>query len=168
MPSPDLLPTQVDSDNALRLLLNRAISYENAGAVIPLDLLRFGFLGSIIVIATGIIALILPGADAVRHSDFFLVLGGLAANVTTLMKALALPAILFGTCLLGVDIYLMKVRTPESSRFIVIAQAAMGGAGGAICTTFLALLVLNFFIWIVIAILCMSMFFMAIIALSNT
>lgn len=148
MSSPDLLPVPTGDDNALRSLLNRAVPYEKAGAVIPFDLIRFGLLGSIVVICTGLLALIMPSAESVRDGGFYLVLGGLAAEVTSLMKALAVPGILFGTCLLGLDIYLMKVRTSERSRSVVAAQAAMGGASGTVCTVFLALFVLNLAIWI--------------------
>jgi hypothetical protein len=149
----DLLPAATDDDNALRSLLNHAVSYEKAGAVIPFDLMRFGLLGSVVVIGTGLLALILPDADSVRHSGFYLVLGGLAADTTFMMKALAIPAIFFGMCLLALDVYLMNVRTSDRSRSIVVAQAAMGGAGGAICTVFLALAVLNLVIWITLIVL---------------
>lgn len=155
MSSPGLLPGTPEDDNALRSMLSRVTSHEGAGAAIPFDLLRFGLVGSIVVVATGLLALILPGADSVRHSDFYLVLGGLAADITLLVKALAIPAIIAGVSLLVLDIYLMQARTSARSRPIIVAQAAMGGTGGVICTALLALLVLNLVIWITLIMLCL-------------
>ena len=145
----DYLPAPTEGD-ALASLLKRAVRYEKAGGVIPLSLMQFGLLGSIVVIMTGLLALVLPGPASISHGGFFLVFGGIAASLDSVLGALAVPAILSGIALLGLDIYLMKVRTSEHSRHVVVAQAAAGAASGAIGSLFLALLLLNLVIWIVI------------------
>jgi hypothetical protein len=136
-------------DDALQSLLRRIGSYGKT-AVIPYDLLQFGLYGSVVVIATGLFALILPGAASIRQSDFYLILGGTTASVVALMRALAIPAIISGGCLLLLDACLMQVRTSARWRSVVVAQAAIGGLSGVICTVFLALVILNLFIWIVL------------------
>jgi hypothetical protein len=145
----DLVPAP-DDDSALASLLRGAIPYERAGAVVPRELLQFGLYGSAIVIITGLLALTLPGADAIRHSGFYLVLGSVLANLDSLMGALAGPAIIFGGALLIVDAYLMQVRTSAKWRSVVVIQAGVGGAGGIMATLFLALIILNLAIWIAI------------------
>jgi uncharacterized membrane protein len=149
MPSTDLLSGSGD-DNALKSFLDRVVPYEKAGAIVPNDLLQFGFFGSIIVIVTGLLASAFPDPASIRDGGFYLVLGDTAASVTALMKALAIPAIVAGGSLLVVDAFLMKVRTSAHWRSVIVAQAAVGGAAGAICTGFLALLILNLVLWIII------------------
>jgi len=154
----DLLPARIEDDNALRSLLNRVVDHDEAGSVIGLDLLVFGFLGSLVVIFTALVALILPEPESIRQSSFYLVLGGAVASLTGLMKALAIPALIAGVSLLVLDLFLMKVRTSEHSRSVIVIQAAMGGTGGALCTIFLALALLNLVLWIIIV----TLFLMAI------
>lgn len=136
-------------DDALQSLLRRIGDYGKT-AVIPYDLLQFGLYGSVVVIVTGLFALILPGAASIRHSHFYLVLGSETASVVSLMRALAIPAIISGGCLLLLDACLMQVHTSARWRSMVVIQAAAGGVGGVICTIFLALVILNLAIWIVI------------------
>ena len=82
MASTDLVPQRPEDDgSALGGFLSGSIIYEKAGAVIPRDLLQFGFLGSIVVIVTGILALIVPSPESIRSGDFYLVLGGTAADI---------------------------------------------------------------------------------------
>ena len=154
MSSTDLTPASdnavPDDGSALRALLDHAIPYEKAGAVIPHDLLQFGLLGSGIVIATGLLALTLPDSAAIRHSDFYLVLGSLTASLDTVMGRAASPALICGGILLVLDACLMQVRTSSAWRYTVVAQAIAGGIGGAFCTVFLALIILNLAIWIAI------------------
>jgi hypothetical protein len=56
---------------------------------------------------------------------------------------LAVPAILCGLALLGLDLYLMEGRRSEHWRGAVVAQAAAGGVGGFVGVAFLALMLLN-------------------------
>jgi hypothetical protein len=156
MSSKELVPTPADSNgSALSQFLSRTIDYNKAGAVIPRDLLSFGLLGSIVVIATGLLALVFPGPGAVRHGGFFLVLGTQAAGLDSLMHAIAIPAILCGLALLALDLYLMRVPTSQQWRSAVVAQAAGGGLGAALSALFLALVLLNLVIWVV-AIVCVA------------
>jgi hypothetical protein len=157
--STDLVPRADDDDgpSALADFLGRTTIYETAGAVIPFDLLRFGLLGSVAVIATGLLALVFPSAEAIRGGDFFLVLGDEAAGIAALLRALAGPAIVVGLGLLVLDLYLLRTPTSERWRTAVVAQAAAGGIGGALGTLFVALLVLNLAIWIALGILLLAM-----------
>ena len=148
-----------DGDDALQSLLSRITSHEKAGAVMPVDLVEFGFFGSLIVIVTGLLALILPSATAIHHSHLFLVFGSTTASLDSFMSAAAIPAMLCGTALLLLDIYLMHARTSAPWRSAVVAQAAAGGVAGAICSLFLALLVLNLAIYLVIGMLILAALF---------
>jgi hypothetical protein len=136
-----------DDGSALKSLLSRAIPYEKAGAVIPNDLMQLGLFGSSIIIAAGLMALILPSSAAIQHSSFYLILGGLTANLDSLMGHAASPALICGGTLLVFDAGLMLFRTSAPWRYAVVAQAAVGGVGGAFCTFFLVLIVLNLIIW---------------------
>ena len=140
--------TPSDDESALTSLLRRAVPYEKAGAVIPRDLLAFGLFGSSIIIATGLFALLLPDAAAIRHSGFYLLLGGFTANLDSLMGHAVSPALICGGTLLVLDACLMQVRTSERWRYVIVAQAAAGGIGGAFATVFLALVVLNLVVWL--------------------
>jgi hypothetical protein len=148
--STDVIPAPASFEpggSALKSLLNRAIPYEKAGAVIPHDLMQFGLFGSSIVIVAGLMALMLPSSAAIEHSSFYLLLGGLTANLDSLMGRAASAALICGGALLVLDAGLMLIRTSEPWRYAVIAQAAVGGVGGAFCTFFILLVVLNLVIW---------------------
>lgn len=136
-------------DDALQSLLERMGPYGKT-ALIPYDLLQFGIYGSAIVIITGLFALTLPSAAAIRHSDFYLILGDVTAGLDSFMGTVAAPMIIFGGTLLVLDAGLMLVRTSARWRSVVVIQALAGGAGGFICTFFLALVILNLAIWIAI------------------
>lgn len=152
MASSEVVPITGDGRGASALsdFLRHTTVYERAGAALPRDLIQFGFLGSIVVIATGLLALAFPSPQAIEHGGFFLVLGGMAAGLASFLHALAVPAILCGLALLGLDVYLMRVPSSEQWRGAVVAQAAAGGIGGALATIFLALLLLKLAIWIAI------------------
>lgn len=147
--SRELLPRE-DADNALSSFLGRVVPYEKAGAVIPTDLLQFGLYGSVVVIVTGLVAGLLPSPESIREGGFFLVLDGTAADITALMKSLAIPAIVAGVALLLVDLVLMKVRTSARWRSVIVVQATAAGGSGVIATIFLALLLLNLVLWVII------------------
>jgi hypothetical protein len=147
----DLVPSSPeDGGSALSDFLSRSTVYEKAGSVIPRDLLQFGFLGSMVVIGTGVLALVFPSPESVHHGGFFLLLGSQAADLVSFLHAVAIPAIVCGVALLGLDVYLMRVPTSEHWRAAVVVQAVAGGAGGTLCTLFLVLLVLNLVIWMAI------------------
>jgi hypothetical protein len=151
--STDLLPGPGEEKSALGSLLDFATPYKKAGAVIQYDLLQFGLYGSVVVIVTGLVALLLPGTTSIRHSNFYWVFGSETASVVSLMRALAIPAIISGGTLLMLDAWLMLVRTSARWRSVVVMQAAIGGVGGVICTVFLALVILNLAIWIALMVL---------------
>jgi hypothetical protein len=136
--------------SALSDLLSRSIIHEKAGAVVPRDLLQFGLLGSILVIATGLLALIFPGAESIRQGGFFFLFGGQVADLASIMEAAAIPAIVCGIALLGLDLYLMQTPSSDYGRAAVVAQAAAGGVGGTVSTVFLALVILNLAIWAIL------------------
>lgn len=144
-------------DSPFAQFLNNTVSYEKTGAVIPMELLRFGLFGSLIVIATGLVALMIPSAGEIQGSDFFLVLEDQVADISTIMHTAAFPAIGFGVALLLVDLYLMRVPTSEHSRVLVVGQAAAGGIGGMVCAIFLALALLNLVLWIIIIVCCIGL-----------
>jgi hypothetical protein len=143
-----LAPHSGADDSALKSLLSRAAVHDKA--VIPAGLMQFALFGSLIVIATGFVALILPSAAAIRHARFFLVLGGAAAGLDSFMGSLAMPALLCGCALLALDLYLMRVPTGEQSRSAVVLQAAAGGAGSLVCALFFLLVIVNLILWILI------------------
>lgn len=152
MVSTDLAPSSPDGSegSALSDFLSRTTIYEQAGAVIPRDLLQFGLLGSIVVIATGLLALVFPGSASIRHGGFFFVFGGQVADLASIMEAAAIPAIVCGIALLGLDLYLMRTPSSDYGRAAVVAQAAAGGVGGAVSMVFLALVILNLAIWAIL------------------
>jgi hypothetical protein len=151
MASRQLAPRVVEADESpLEAFLRRSVIYEKAGAFIPRDLLNFGLYGSAIVTVTGLLALLFPSPDSIRHSGFFLVLGASAANLEAIMHSLAIPAICCGLALLALDLYLTQGRRSEHWRTAVVAQAAAGGVGGILSIIFLALMLLNLVIWILI------------------
>jgi hypothetical protein len=137
-------------DSALKSLLRKAIDQEKAGAVIPQEVMQFGLLGSAMVIATGLLALILPSAESIRNGDFFWILGSVAAGLDSVMGTVATEALIGVGGLLLLDVCLMRVRTSWRWRSVVVAQVMAGGLAGAFGTIFLALVVLNIAIWIVI------------------
>jgi hypothetical protein len=157
MTSTDPVPRSRGGGYALESLLSRSVIHEKAGAVIPRDLLRFGLYGSIVCIATGLLALLFPTADSIRHGDFFLILATPAADLQSVMHAAAIPLIVCGVALLALDPYLMQGRRSEHWRSAVVAQAATGAVGGAVGTVFLALVIINLVLWIVIAAFCLTM-----------
>jgi hypothetical protein len=137
-----------DSDSALKSLLRHADVHDKA--VIPTDLLQFGLYGSLIVIATGMFALALPSAHTMSHGGFVLLFKGAVGGLTSFVGALAVPALLFGFALLGLDLYLMQVPTKAHSRVAIVAQAAAGGVSATVCAIFVALLLVNLLIWLLI------------------
>jgi hypothetical protein len=165
----DLLPAGAPDDggSALSEFLRRTTIYEDAGAVMPRDLVSFGLLGSLVVIATGVLALILPSPEAIRDGGFFLVLGDQAAGLVELLRGLAVPAIVCGIALLLLDVHLMTTPTGEQWRSAVVAQAAAGGVGGALGTLFLALLIFNLAIWIALVCLALAVLGVALAALGG-
>lgn len=149
MASTDLLPRPPGGGgSALSDFLGHTTIYEKAGAVVPRDLVQFGLLGSVVVMVTGLVALVLPSPGSISHGGFFLVLGSTEAGLDSFMHALAVPAMLCGALLLGLDVYLMRVPTSEHWRWAVVGQAAAGGVGGGLGVIFLALVILNLAIWI--------------------
>jgi hypothetical protein len=121
--------------------------------------LRFRLYGSIVCIATGLLALLFPTADSIRHGDFFLILATPAADLQSVMHAAAILLIVCGVALLALDPYLMQGRRSEHWRSGVVAQAATGAVGGAVGTVFLALMIINLVLWIVMAAFCLTMLF---------
>ncbi len=165
MPQPPVPSTSHHS--ALDSLLERVIPYEEVGAVVPLNLLQFGLLGSGVVIVTGLLALALPGAESIRHSGFYWVLGNTVASLVTFMRTLAGPAIVLGVALLVLDAFLFVVRTSARWRSIIVLQAMVGGLGGVLATAFLALLILNLAIWITLFVLGAALVLMLLVALAS-
>jgi hypothetical protein len=153
VPSPNLAAGSGEDRSALDSLLDKVIPHETIGATVSFDLLQFGLYGSIIVIVTALLALAMPGAESIRHSGFYLLFGGAVADLVTFLRALAVPAVTFGGMLLILDAVLLTVRTPSWSRSLITLQAAAGTFSGVVATAFLALLLLNLVIWIVIMVL---------------
>lgn len=149
MPSTDIASPS-DNDDALQSLLHRIIPYEQAGSIIPHDLMQFGLLGSVIIVGTALLALALPSAEAIRNSDFYILFGNVVAHLDSFMGTIAAPELILGGSLLILDVCLMQVRTTARWRYVVVGQAAIGGAGGVFCTLLLAIVVLNFAIWAVL------------------
>ena len=69
MSSTDLGPRSAEGDSALEAFLSRTVIHELAGAAIPRELLRFGLYGSSVVIATGVLGLVFPGANSIRRGS---------------------------------------------------------------------------------------------------
>src|SRR5690349_9538251 len=139
MASTDLVPYPSGGRDAFGEFLRHAIPYEKAGRVLPRDLLQFGVYGSVAVIAAGLLALIFPSPTSIRHAHFFLVLRSQEADLQSLLRALAVPAIVCGVALLVLDAFLMYGRRAGCWPYAVVGQAGLGGVGGALGTIFLAL-----------------------------
>jgi hypothetical protein len=150
MTSTDLVPRSGEGDSALEAFLSRTVIHELAGAAIPRDLLRFGLYGSIVVIATGVLGLVFPDADSIRRGSFFLIFSAPAADMRTIMHVVAIPLIACGVALLLLDLYMMQGRRSEHWRSVVVAQATAGGIGGVVSAVFLALVIINLVLWIVL------------------
>lgn len=151
--SPELIPSAwgPEDDDALRSFLrNNADSYEGAGAPIHPALWQFGFYGSLVIIAAGVLALVLPAPSWIEHGGFFLLFGNLAAELTSIITALAVPAIVLGILLLGVNLWLRDRRTSEAWRSAVVLQFAMAGGGATLYVGVAVLFVLNLALWIAI------------------
>ncbi len=76
--------------------------------------MRFRLYGSIVCIATGLLALLFPTADSIRHGGFFPVLATPAADLQSVMHAAAIPLIVCGVALLALDPYLMQGGAPST------------------------------------------------------
>jgi hypothetical protein len=150
MTAHDLVPRASQDESALDSLLNRAVPWESLGKVLPRDLVRLGLYGSAVMILTALLALAIPSTHSIRHGGLFLLFASIAAGLAAFLHAVAVPAIVFGLLLLGVDLYLSNVPTGGRSRLVVIGQAAIGGVGGGIGVLFLALVVFNVVLWLVI------------------
>ncbi|MBJ7469800.1 MAG: hypothetical protein JHD16_00790 [Solirubrobacteraceae bacterium] len=134
----------------LGAFLRSATSHQRAGGPIPIDVLRYGIIGSAVVILTGVVALLLPPAPDLSSSGFFLLLGRQVSWIVEFAKHLAVPAIGCGLALLCLDLYLMRAPSGRYSRAFVVGQAVAGGALGALGAVFLALVALNMVLWVVI------------------
>jgi hypothetical protein len=168
MATSDLVPSSdAGGGSALKDFLSHTTIYEKAGAVLPRDLVQFGLLGSGAVILGGLVALLLPDPNSIRMGGFFLVLGPMEAGLAGFMHALAVPAIVCGLLLLGLDVYLTRVPTNEHWRWAVVGQAAAGGVGGGLGVLFLALALLNLAIWIAIICACVALGLMLIGVLAS-
>jgi hypothetical protein len=118
--------------------------------VIPRDLVQLGLYGSTVMILTGLVALVIPSPHSISQGELFLLFASIGAGLAGFLQVLAVPAILFGLLLLGIDVYLSQVPTGERSRWIVVGQATAGGIGGGIGVLFLALVIFNVVLWLVI------------------
>ena len=173
MTSTDLVPSSPgdSSGSALRDFLSHAVIYGNR-ALMPRDLVQFGLMGSGLAILASVIALALPDPASIEHAHgpmfhahFFLILGSVAGGLVGLLQALAVPAIVCGVMLLGLDIYFMRVPTTEEWRWAIVGQAAAGGLGAGIGILFFALLILNVVVWLVIVVFIAAACLMALAAL---
>jgi hypothetical protein len=145
-----LLPGSPGSGSALRDFLGHSVIYEKAGGVMPRELVVYGFYGSVAIIVTGLVALMLPSAAAISNGGFFLLLKSTASGLDSFLQGEAIPAIVCGAALVALDVYLTLVPTSEAWRMVIVGQTALGGIGGTIGVLFLALVALNLAIWIVI------------------
>lgn len=151
-----LLPSRPERSteaSALKSLLERAVPYEKAGWIMPRPVVALGMIGSGVMIGSGLLAIIFPSPQSVSHGAFFLLFASEAAGLESFMRIVALPAIVAGLGLLALNFYLMKARTGAPGRYVVAGQAVAGSVGGVISGLFLALVVLNLVIWIVLCIL---------------
>ena len=136
--------------SALRSLLDQSVIYEKAGGVMPMGLVLFGFYGAGLLVASGLLAFILPSPHAIGHGGFFLLLRGEAAGLDSVMRTIALPGVLCGLALIGLDVFLSYVRTSNAWRSAIIGQTLIGAASGALAIIFIASVILNLVIWLLI------------------
>jgi len=147
----DLVPyVPGPQDDALRRFLRNVTSYEGAGAPIPHALWQFGLYGSLTIIASGLLTFILPDKSWIRDGGFFLLFGDFAAALTSTIASLAVPAIVLGVLLLGINLWLRDRRTSEAWRSAVVLQFAMAGGGATLYAGVAVLFVLNLALWIAI------------------
>jgi hypothetical protein len=139
--------------SALQDLLSHVVPYELAGGPIPRRLLLFGVLGSVLLLATGLLALILPAPGVIRSSQFFWFEAPAAATVVGWMQAIALPAVAVGGAMLVVDSYLANGNRSEHWRPVVGAQSVVGNLSGVLSAVFLAFVLFIIVIYIVLGIL---------------
>jgi hypothetical protein len=146
----------VPGSSALSDFLKHTKIYDVTKAVMPKDLVQFGLYGSGVLMATALIALLLPDPSSIRstqvsfiiHAHLFFVGRALEATIVGLLQALAIPAIVASVVLLALDIYLMQVPTSQEWRYAVVGQAVAGGLNGVLGVIFLALLLFNLAMWI--------------------
>ncbi len=144
---------ETDSEgSALQDFLGRSVIYERAGAAIPRDLLRFGLYSAAVIVGTGILALVLPSPTHVRHGGFFLLFASQAAGLTSVIQSLAVPLIVLGGTLALLDAFLAQGRRASGWRSVIVAQAAVGGAGGFMSGAVAALVLISLLLWVLIAV----------------
>lgn len=139
-------------ENALLGLLARSVVHEQAGAPIPMDLLRFGFLAAAALLATALIGALLPSPVVVARAHFFLLLGGVAATFTGVLQALVPFALALGCGLLALDFFLASGRRHAVWRYVIVAQAALGAAGLGLDGVLLAIVLFDLALWIMLGV----------------
>lgn len=120
---------------------------------IPTPILVFGLVGSVLVLATGLLALVLPSADAIRTSGFFWFLAEPVATLVSWMHVMALPFVGLGMVALAIDAYAASGPRTAFWRHAVEVESYVGAAGGIFSALFLTAVVFILIVYVVLAIL---------------
>jgi hypothetical protein len=139
-------------DNALLGLLARSVVHEQAGAQIPMELLRFGFLAAAALLLTALLGALMPSPALVRHAHFFLLLGGVAATFIRVLQALMPVALALGCGLLALNIFLVSGRRNAAWRIVIVGQAVLGAAGLGLDGLLAAIVLLDLAVWIMLGV----------------
>lgn len=141
-------PSDETEGSALKSLLDAAIDYDRAGAVMPAALVLVGAAGAALVIGTGLFALAMPSAEAIESDHFFLLLGGWVAGLDSFLGSLASDFLIAGGALVALDAALLRLRTPWYWRYVIVIQLAAGFIACLFCSAVLALVLFNLGVWL--------------------
>ena len=119
---------------------------------IPRTILLFGLAGSVLVLATGLLALVLPSADAIRSSGFFWFLTEPVTTLVSWMHFMALAFVGIGLVALAIDAYAASGPRTAFWRYAVEVESYVGAAGGVISVLFLTAVVFILVVYVVLAI----------------
>jgi hypothetical protein len=139
-------------DNALLGLLARSVVHEQAGAPIPSDLLRFGFLAGAALLATAVIGALMPSPALVHHAHFLLLFGGVAATLTGVLQALMPFTLALGCGLSVLNLCLASGRRHAAWRIAIVGQAALGAAGLGLDGALAAIVLFDLALWIMLGV----------------
>ena len=113
----------------------------------------FGLGGSIALVISGLVALILPSPTAIREGGFFVILRGTSADAVEIVHPLAIPALIAGGVCLLASLVLMRWRSTVMSGIAGVVQTIAGAIGGIASVLCIAVLAVNLLIWTVVTLL---------------
>jgi hypothetical protein len=133
-------------------LREQLVGHVPDGPALPVELVRNAAIGSALVLAGAVAALVIvPDPESIRHGGFFLIAAGAIGDWAAGLKGAAGPLALLALLALTLDAYLWSKRPTEDGwRYFCIAQPWTGlGTVGA-CLVFVLAVMLTLALWIMI------------------